>query len=134
MIHDLHRRLLEARGPNRELDCLLHEALTGQIDHRNDAYDRAHGRMLLDLGSERLVICIPEYTANFAAACALRAKDESIMVSVHSAHAIFMTGGCGECSVSLWVDDKDNVAQRSAYVADARSPALGVCVAWSKGD
>lgn len=73
MIEQIRRDLQELKVPSRLLDCQIHEVLTGQIDvqkdskHRCRAVAREHGEMLVDLGSERLFIRVPEYTRNVEA-------------------------------------------------------------------
>lgn len=70
MINDLLRRLKEEE-PSRELDCCVHEVLTGELDENKTIHlrqaERAIGRMLVDRGSERLFITVPKYTAEFIA-------------------------------------------------------------------
>jgi len=78
--------LLEAKEPSRELDCMLHEVITGQVDMQKEtgctprSFERARGRMLLDLGSERLRIDVPKYTWHCEEACKLL-PDQSYSMS-----------------------------------------------------
>lgn len=72
MIDILIADLRAARMGDRELDCRVHEVLTGQLDVQPQTWDggftrdgaRGHGEILVDLGAERRRIRVPEYTTN----------------------------------------------------------------------
>lgn len=91
MIDEVKRLLEQATGPDRELDCMLHEVLTGQLDQQTEdnqtcprSLERAHGRMLLDLGSERRRYDVPCYTGSLEAVLInLIPKDFAVKLTMH---------------------------------------------------
>lgn len=75
MIEILLKQLEESNKPDRELDCHLHECLTGQINLCKDNMTRTCqekvGRMLIEHGSEILWTDVPRYTKEADAALKL---------------------------------------------------------------
>lgn len=87
MIGMLQAQLATASGPSRELDCLLHEVMTGQVDLQKDRHEhsrqlaREFGHMLVDLGSERLEIAVPTYTADADKVMVLLNREHGVRIS-----------------------------------------------------
>jgi hypothetical protein len=144
MIGMLPTMLTTANGPDRLLDCLLHEFLTGQSDKRPSIWmdhnmecsrdvAQQHGEMLVDLGAERRIIRVPEYTANVETLIKLLPKDVGLRMSYVPDEVVAHAQECETCAehvvarymVSLWLPSRDLCLETGTH---NKSMALAMAV------
>lgn len=90
MITTLIESLAKATGPDRVLDCRLHECILGVFNQDKNMREgnEAHGRILLEGGGELRWFTVPEYTRFVDHALVLAPKGQSVALSyVPDGHA-----------------------------------------------
>lgn len=132
MIQQLHDALLASAGPSRELDVLLHEVLTGELDcqpavWREDGVaccreiSREHGEIVVDRGSEQRRISVPHYTANLGDIIELKDRAETLVLVVSD-------GTPPRWTMSLWDKREAREPERLAELVFEGNPANGLCL------